>query len=362
MHEVDFDVSSIDCNPFSVEFGDEKIKEYQSKNPSVDGGEKKQEKVSNVEKTEIPAPAPVESKPAQNTDSKEEVKENNEDTTPPQNVPEEKKESQEDKNTNSEIKADEPPATPTVDLSEDIVKKPAPKEAESDAKTTPIETPEKIKETKTETPKPIPKKEQTQTPVVEENIVKNKDQNEFNRKQIISMNDIILGLVEKEDDLEKQLPSLKKLYITGIIEREEYDFLVQSVVAKIKELDKKIDYEIEMKKIKECKKNIEDDITQALLKGELKGKTQKAMETLERLYNDGIINQKTYVDGKNQIMIREQKVKQLIKRIEEILDGYVNERREQTKERVETNFDEVEEKINKRKNSLWTTLKKSLKK
>ncbi|MCK5177128.1 MAG: hypothetical protein KAQ92_05360 [Candidatus Aenigmarchaeota archaeon] len=361
MHEVDFDVSSIDCNPFSVEFGDEKIKEYQSKNPPVDGGEKKQEKVSNVEKTEIPAPAPVESKPAQNTDSKEEVKENNEDTTL-KNIPEQKEGSPEDKNTNPETKAEEPPATPAADLSEEVIKKSAPEEVESDTKTAPIETPEKIKETKTETPKPILEKEQTQTPAVEENIVKNEDQNGFNRKQIIDMNDIIRGLVEKEEDLEKQLPSLKKLYITGIIEREEYDLLVQSVVAKIKELDKKIDYEIEMKKIKECKKNIEDDITQALLKGEVKGKTQKAMETLERLYNDGIINQKTYVDGKNQIMIREQKVKQLIKRIEEILDGYVNERREQTKERVETNFDEVEEKINKRKNSLWTTLKKSLKK
>lgn len=185
---------------------------------------------------------------------------------------------------------------------------------------------------------------------------------EFEKKQIIEMNDILRGLKEKEEELEKQLPSLKKLYISGIIEREEYDFLVQSVVAKIKELDKKIDYEIEIQKIKKCKENIEESITQALLKGELREKAQHALTTLEHLYNDGIISQKTYINGRNQIMLRERKVKELMDKIEDILDNYVNESKERTTEKVDINYTDVEEKINKRKDSLWMILKKSLKK
>ena len=183
----------------------------------------------------------------------------------------------------------------------------------------------------------------------------------FKRKQIIDINDITRGLKEKEEELEKQLPSLRKLYMSGVIEREEYDFLVKSVVLKIKELDKKIDYEIELKKIKECKKSIEEKISEALLKGELREKTQKALETLDHIYNDGIVDQRTYMDGRNQILIREKKVNELIKKIDDILDKYVKESEERTKEHVETDFDEMEKNIDKRKNSLWTTLKKNLK-
>ncbi|MCK5176261.1 MAG: hypothetical protein KAQ92_00920, partial [Candidatus Aenigmarchaeota archaeon] len=309
MQNIEFNVFSINYNSFVSKLAINKIKECTKKYTNVEETKTEETVVKNEEAVQNPF---VESK----TDKTEESKEPKLEETKEQKTEEVKKTQDAEKQ-----KTDKTESPQISEASEEKV------ESNVDVKTPELQTQKTIVEVQKETapPQKLEKAEKVQ----EEN-------SGFKRKQIIDMDDIIRGLKEKEEELEKQLPSLRKLYISGIIEREEYDFLVKSVVVKIKELDRKIDYEIELAKIKECKESIEEKISEALLKGELRDKTQKALKTLDHIYNDGIIDQKTYIDGRTQILVREKKVCELIKKIDDILDKYVKESEERTKEHVET--------------------------
>ncbi|RLG13384.1 MAG: hypothetical protein DRN66_04270 [Candidatus Nanohalarchaeota archaeon] len=304
MQEIVFDVSSIDCNPFVDEFGEEKVKEYNNKYP---------------DSKELNVKSALKQKVLEYSAKKNSITVNITTTTT---------------TTNLLITEEKPHRSAANSISDEALVSLRSTVAVPDS-SKPRQAQTMPAQIKTE----VVKKKLVSLPAAPKSLVEKPvaEESEFERKQIIDMNDILRGLKENEGELEKQLPSLKKLYTSKIIEREEYDFLVQNVVAKIKELDKKIDYEREVQKIKKCKENIEDSIAQELLKGELKDKTQHTLNSLKHLYNDGIICRKMYVDGRNQVMIRERKVNELIKKIEGILDNYVEESKKRTKEAVDTN-------------------------
>ena len=247
MQNIEFNVFSINYNSFVSKLAINKIKECTKKYTNVEETKTEETVVKNEEAVQNPF---VESK----TDKTEESKEPKLEETKEQKTEEVKKTQDAEKQ-----KTDKTESPQISEASEEKV------ESNVDVKTPELQTQKTIVEVQKETapPQKLEKAEKVQ----EEN-------SGFKRKQIIDMDDIIRGLKEKEEELEKQLPSLRKLYISGIIEREEYDFLVKSVVVKIKELDRKIDYEIELAKIKECKESIEEKISEALLKGELRDKTR----------------------------------------------------------------------------------------
>ena len=153
-------------------------------------------------------------------------------------------------------------------------------------------------------------------------------------------------LSEEKDKLQEDVPTLTKLYEDGVISEKEYLKTKEHVEYQIRQLEKELSINFSRVKLDKVKEEVDALIMQKLDDVEFEHENEemsKDIDTVKKLYADGIITKDELVEKIGTIKSRMNRLQTLVDKVNEVFDVYV---KDYYAKRIKKEAEEKEKEIN----------------